>query len=142
MKYEWNSDFETGNEIIDKQHKELFSMLNNLVDVYVQGKGVDELSKTMEFLTTYVIKHFADEEKLQEEYNYHDILNHKMYHRDFKRTVGELVAKLEEEGYTDSLLKSTIQTVASWLVNHIKGDDFKMAAHIQYVKSLGESKDK
>ncbi|MDR1695555.1 MAG: hemerythrin family protein [Endomicrobium sp.] len=136
MKYQWNSDLETGNEIIDKQHKELFAMLNNLIGVYQNGKNLAELDKAIEFLRAYVVKHFADEEKLQEEYDYYDILNHKMYHRDFKNTVSDFVSRLEKEGYSDSLLEIIIQSVADWLVNHIKGDDFKMAAHIQSVKLL------
>ncbi|MDR1194965.1 MAG: bacteriohemerythrin [Endomicrobium sp.] len=134
MAYEWNSDLETGNEIIDNQHKGLFAALNKLVEAQHQGKGVQELGTTMEFLTVYVLQHFADEEKLQEEYNYPDKFNHKSYHNDFKRTVGELVKKLEAEGYSDVLLEHTIQIMADWLVNHIKGDDFRLAAHIQLIK--------
>lgn len=131
MAYEWNSDLETGNEIIDKQHKELFAALNRLVDAYRQGKGPEEIGKTMEFLTIYVVQHFADEEKLQDEYDYPDKFNHKSYHNDFKITVKQLVSQLEAEGYSDALMTSTIEAVANWLVHHIKSDDFRLAAHVQ-----------
>ncbi|MCL2144085.1 MAG: hemerythrin family protein [Endomicrobia bacterium] len=131
MSYEWDSDLETGHEIIDKQHKEMFAVLNELLDAHRAGRGVKELSKTMEFLTAYVIQHFADEEKLQDMYDYPDKLNHKTYHNEFKHTAKELVQKLENEGYSDALLQNTIRIIADWLVYHIKSDDFRLAAHVQ-----------
>ncbi|MDR2425676.1 MAG: bacteriohemerythrin [Endomicrobium sp.] len=138
MAYEWSSDLETGNEIIDSQHKGLFSALNKLVEAQHRREGAQELNKTIEFLTAYVIQHFADEEKLQEEYNYPDKFNHKSYHNDFKRTVKELVEKLNVEGYSDVLLEHTIQIMADWLINHIKSDDFRLAAYVQLVKGRGK----
>jgi hemerythrin len=131
MAYEWSSDLETGNETIDRQHKQLFVSLNSLLEAHRQGKGAQELSKIIEFLTVYVAQHFADEEKLQDEYDYPDKFNHKSYHSDFKITVKDLVSKLEAEGYSDDLMAVTIQAVADWLVHHIKSDDFRLAAHVK-----------
>lgn len=131
MAYEWSADLETGNETIDKQHKELFVALNELVEAHRSGKGAQELSKTVDFLTIYVVRHFADEERLQDEYDYPDKFIHKSYHNDFKNTVKELVAQLEAEGYSDDLMASTIEIMANWLVHHIKSDDFRLAAHVQ-----------
>lgn len=135
MAYEWNSDLETGNEIIDKQHKELFAALNVLAQSHRSGQGAQELGKTIEFLEVYVLRHFEDEEYLQEKYSYPDILNHKAYHREFKNKVSKLVESLEKDGYSDTLVEKTINIMADWLINHIKSDDFRLAAHVQSVKT-------
>ena len=135
MIYEWDATLETGNEAIDKQHKELFAVLNALIAAYERGGKAGELNRAVEFLTVYVLKHFSDEEKLQEEYGYPDIKNHKIYHNEFKKTVANLVQQLEEQGYCDSIVKTTIQTVANWLKHHIKSDDFRLAVHIQTLHS-------
>ena len=131
MNYKWDATLETGNATIDKQHKGLFDFLNSLIAAYERGAKADELGEAIEFLTAYAIKHFADEEKLQEEYKYPDIKNHTIYHNEFKKTVSDLTRQLQREGYNNAIMKVIIKTVADWLVNHIKGDDFRLAAHIQ-----------
>ena len=65
MTYTWNKDLETGNPMIDRQHKQLISCINDLLDACSQGKGRDKILETMQFLQDYTIKHFGDEEALQ-----------------------------------------------------------------------------
>jgi hemerythrin len=63
MAYDWDEKLETGNEKIDRQHKQLITALNKLIDACGEGKGSDELENTLEFLNAYIVKHFSDEEK-------------------------------------------------------------------------------
>lgn len=39
MKYEVTKELETGNALIDSEHRQLFQMVNNLQDACAQGKG-------------------------------------------------------------------------------------------------------
>ncbi|MDR1858065.1 MAG: bacteriohemerythrin [Treponema sp.] len=135
MAYQWDSSLETGHAKIDGQHKQLISSLNSIIDASREGKGKDEIFKTLDFLTGYTIMHFSTEEKLQVEYDYPDYRIHKGYHDDFKVTVGELTKRLVDEGPTEELIGTVTETIGNWLLNHIKGDDFRMAA---YVKSKGD----
>jgi hemerythrin len=127
----WNPDLETGNAVIDNQHKQLFVAVHSLVDAYRNGNGRDEVEKTMEFLVGYTLKHFADEEALQKKYDYPDFLAHKRAHSEFKGVAQELVKELSRNGPTDEFISKVYVIVGEWLVNHIKGDDFKMAAYVQ-----------
>ncbi|MDR1429865.1 MAG: hemerythrin family protein [Spirochaetaceae bacterium] len=131
MAYKWDSSLETGHEMIDKQHKQLVAALNNLLEACRNGTGKEELAKTLDFMTGYTIKHFADEEKLQKQYQYPDYLIHKQYHDDFKIVVGDLANQLLEEGPTDELVSLVNTSIGEWLLNHIKGDDFRMAAYVK-----------
>ncbi|MGB2579425.1 hemerythrin-like metal-binding protein [Elusimicrobium simillimum] len=88
------------------------------------------MAKTLEFLVAYTVKHFEDEERLQKENDYADYLVHKSYHDEFKRVVGGFVTRLNKEGYDNELMAEVITALASWLKNHIKGEDFKMAAYV------------
>jgi hemerythrin len=139
MAYLWDSTLETGHEKIDKQHKQLVETLNNLIDASKEGKDKDEIFKVLDFLTGYTIMHFKTEEDLQIKYNYVDYHVHKQYHDKFKITVGDLSKRLIDEGPSPELLGVVTQTIGDWLVNHIKGDDFRMAA---FVKSKDTSEDK
>ncbi|MCL1915696.1 MAG: bacteriohemerythrin [Desulfovibrionaceae bacterium] len=131
MAYTWDSSLETGNTAIDNQHKQLFAAVNALYDAHKEGKGQAEVEKTMDFLLAYTIKHFADEEKLQEKYLYPGFLAHRQTHVDFKTTASRLARELSETGPTDEYISRVYALIGDWLVNHIKGDDFGMAAFVR-----------
>jgi hemerythrin len=134
MAYQWDASLETGHEKIDNQHKQLIQALNSLIAASAEGKGQEEIFKTLDFLTGYTIKHFADEEQIQFDYDYPDYLVHKRYHNEFKEFVGDMTRQIRAEGPTETLIGQVTTAIGDWLLNHIKGDDFRMAA---YVKSQG-----
>lgn len=131
MAYQWDSSLETGYEKIDNQHKQLIAALNDIIEAARNGKGRDEIFRTLDFLTGYTIMHFADEEKLQLRYDYPDYLIHKRYHDEFKLTVKELTQRLIAEGPTEEMINLVTTSIGDWLLNHIKGDDFRMAAYVK-----------
>jgi hemerythrin len=137
MTYKWDSSLETGNKIIDGQHKQLIAALNNLLDACRDGKGQEELMTTVEFLNGYIIKHFSDEEKTMTKNKYPDYALHHRYHDEFKLLVHGITKQFQKDGPTDALVAKVHSSIADWLLNHIKGDDFKLAAYL--VTMDGES---
>jgi len=131
MSFQFTPDLATGNATIDGQHKELIAAMNKLLDACANGKGRDNLSSTAKFLYDYTSRHFADEEKLQISSKYPDYANHKRYHEDFKQVVRGIVAELEKDGPTIVLVGKISNSIGGWLVNHIKKEDAKVAAHIR-----------
>jgi len=138
--YQWDSSLETGHEKIDIQHKQLFAAVSNLMESSASGKGDAAILETLDFLTDYVTKHFADEEQLQIDCSYPDYLHHRRLHDEFKAVVGELTKRISKEGPTKDLIDIVSSTAASWLINHIKGDDFKMAAFVKAADSADTQK--
>jgi hemerythrin len=131
MAYVWTPDLETGNLTIDTQHKQLIQAINDLLDACMTGKGKEKLHKTLDFLSSYTVKHFGDEEQLQLQYKYPDYPNHKKLHTNFVKFVNDLVAKIKAEGPTTVLLAQVTTGVGDWLVSHIKREDTKVAAHLR-----------
>jgi methyl-accepting chemotaxis protein len=129
--YEWDSSLVTGNDQIDEQHKTLINAINELLIACSEGKGRSELEATMLFLSDYTTKHFSDEEQLQEKYGYPDYLNHHVMHEKFKMTVLQLSRELSAEGATVALVGKVNSEIGGWLLNHIKKQDVKVAAHIR-----------
>jgi hemerythrin len=129
--YKWETYLETGNETVDNQHKQCFIALYKLIDAIKQGMGKEEIIKTLNFLKEYVIIHFSDEEMLMKENNYSDYSVHKHYHDEFKMTVEELSQQLTNEGTSWELINNVTFSLNDWLVNHIKSEDFRMAAYIK-----------
>lgn len=134
MAYQFTPDLETGNTLIDSEHKQLIQAINDLLTACSAGKGRAELEKTTKFLYDYTSKHFADEERLQVQTRYPDYQNHKRYHEEFKKVVANLVKKLDEQGPTVALVGEVNSAIAGWLLNHIKREDKKVAAHIKSQK--------
>lgn len=131
MAYQWDSSLETGYDKVDNQHKQLVAAVNGLMEASAGGKGDAAVMGTLEFLTSYAVKHFADEEKLQVQYSYPDYLNHKRIHDDFKEVVGGFVKQVNERGPSEELINEVSSVIGAWLLNHIKGDDFRMAAFVK-----------
>lgn len=131
MIYTFDKSLETGNAAIDAQHKELINAVNNLLEACAKGKGRSEIETTVKFLADYTIKHFSDEEKLQKQHNYPGYEAHKKLHDAFKAEVSAIIDDYSKDGATVGLTFKINTKVAAWLINHIKGEDKKVAAFIK-----------
>ena len=131
MQYEWDSLLETGNEKIDTQHKQLVATLNSLLETCYDKDGHAELERTIDFLLAYTVKHFADEEALQKEYDYPDYPRHRQLHEEFKVVAVGFAEQLRNDGYSESLITEVYSCMGEWLVNHIRGDDLLLALYIK-----------
>jgi hemerythrin-like metal-binding protein len=135
--YVWDDSVKTGHEMIDEQHKQLFAAVNGLLKACRENKGNDELTRSLNFLNDYTIKHFFDEEQVQQKYNYPDYPNHKKLHDNFKATVRDLKVRLIMKGPSEELINDVRSKIGDWLVTHIKGNDIKLGAYIQQQISAG-----
>jgi len=52
-------------------------------------------------------------------------------HEGFKKVVREIMDQLEKEGPSLLLVSKVNSSIGGWLINHIKREDVKVAAHIR-----------
>ena len=128
---QWNQDLECGVERVDNEHRELFYMVERLLDDTKAGKTVESSAKALDFLGEYVVNHFLHEETLMQECNYPNADEHKSLHEKFVQTILELKKKYDKSGGQLSVAIEINHTAMSWLVNHIKVIDMRF---IQYYK--------
>ena len=123
MGLNWDITLATGIGSIDNQHKELFSRINLLLAAMKEGKGKEEVFKTLDFLEGYVIKHFNEEEEIQKINSYpkYDI-QHKQ-HEEFKGELKDLRKVFEDNGSSGSFVISLQQKMSNWWKSHIKDLD-------------------
>lgn len=121
----WSKEIETGNQLIDSEHKELFAKINAFLEACSQGKGRAEILNTLEFLKQYTAIHFSHEEKLLRESGYPDYTRHKQLHVLFNQSVDKIEKKFKAEGATIALVGEINQNIGNWLVAHIKAEDMK-----------------
>ncbi|MCL2577132.1 MAG: hemerythrin family protein [Defluviitaleaceae bacterium] len=139
----WNDEFLTGNELVDNDHKQIFSLVEDVLESSI--KGSKEKNETaINFLAEYVVSHFAREEKLMEESDYPNAVSHKKEHMDFMAVAVKLKEDFDNGGYafgelemhpdTIHLSKVINDTVVSWLLNHVMDSDKDLAAHYRKAK--------
>ena len=130
MKYELTKELETGNSIIDREHKELFQAVNQMIDACSGGKGRTAMEPAIQFLLSYVDKHFAHEEQLKQMNNYPDIAAHKMFHAGYTRKLREIISAIPAAGPSIADVGKLNQHIAV-LVTHIKTEDKKMSTFLK-----------
>lgn len=135
MAIEWTEDLAVGSLEIDNQHKELFKMINQMLEACTQGKGKDTLNEIIGFLERYVVTHFSTEENLMKQYDYPDYLNHKRHHEQFIRSFMELKNELAITGPGTHIVIMTNRTVVNWLNSHIRNVDRLLGGFLKDKKS-------
>ncbi|MCS7279381.1 MAG: bacteriohemerythrin [Thermodesulfobacteriaceae bacterium] len=127
----WDESFEIGIEEIDKQHKHLVFLLNNLYQTLFQNELLwdmeENLSKILQELIKYAEYHFISEENLMENLNFPELECHKNIHEYFRKRVQEFLSEFEREINFRELGLSIFKFMKVWVVNHILNDDKKIA---------------
>ena len=127
----WKDSLKIGVPLIDSEHKELCDRIDQLFAACNQGKGRDEIVKTVEFLESYTIKHFSDEEKLQRSSSYPKVAEHKAMHDSFTKKIAEVKKDMIEHGVSITTVSQTNYFIMDWLLNHIQKVDTELANYIK-----------
>lgn len=121
--YEMKTEYFTGIEMIDEEHKQLFAYANEAFDLLQEEftpDKYDNISKILEELRAYTKKHFADEEAYMESINYKRLFTQKIQHQQFIDKLDELdMEHLGESEDQDAQIREILDFLTDWLVNHI-----------------------
>ncbi len=124
MKYMgWESEFSTGIEIIDAQHKRIFQIINNLHEAILVENGPKILVFILDDLLEYAYYHFETEEPLLEKVDFSVVVSHKVIHVEI---INKIVLIKEEllQG-KKSLTLELVEDLRNWWFTHILEEDKK-----------------
>jgi hemerythrin len=127
---EWTQDLAVGYEKIDDQHKQLFRAADDLAEAMWQGKGVEEVKKTVDFLLEYTRTHFRDEEQLMAASNFPGYEAQKRAHDKFTEDIIELKRKLETAELTANDSAELLNIIGDWLRTHIRTLDLELGLYL------------
>lgn len=128
---EWSPAIAVGVDIIDKQHQELFTLVNKLVAAFSSGKSKEEIGNALKFLQDYVVDHFGMEEKYMLTHKYHGYDAHKAQHTKFIDEFLGMKKTYETEGASLKLAMEVQRRVGDWLLTHIKRTDKELAEFLK-----------
>lgn len=124
----WKESYQIGVDSIDTQHKALFEMVEQLMNI-VGSERWDEARaesvRAVAFLKRYVVSHFADEEAYHLKIGYKDREAHRRIHQGFVRTVLESERKMAQSDFAKPVLKQFVGMLTTWLIYHVVSEDRK-----------------
>ena len=138
----WDEKYATGIHLIDSQHKELFSLTNELFRACLgEDEELKEVFKeTMGRMVEYVRFHFGAEQELLQRVKYPDYQEHKKQHDILVRDILEAV-----NGYNKGekfVPNQFVRTMRDWILSHIALTDRQYVLYITAQKKKGLLTDK
>lgn len=128
----WSDDLSVGIQEVDKQHKHLVELLNNLHRAIREHHGSSVARDMLRDLTEYTRVHFATEESLMQASSYPEYDSHKVKHEALIQQVVALQKKVAagETGISFELL----HFLKNWLTQHIQVVDKQFGAF--FIRSM------
>lgn len=121
----WKDEYEFGVEVVDKEHKHLIEMINEVYRA-IKANDADHLTgQVFDNLYNAFDKHFSSEQSYMEAKGYQGVDSHKKDHDAFLKRILELKADIEKGQVSEAL--KLLSALAKWWVNHHDGEDRKLA---------------
>lgn len=126
---EWDKRYDIGVDVIDKDHKQLFSTMNKLYKISEDPKKSEWACREgVKYLKNHTLEHFENEEVHMRSIAYEDYDIHKRLHDNFKNnTVPALEKELEEMHYSEESIKHFLGVCLGWIVAHTRMEDQAIA---------------
>jgi len=115
----WDDKYTVNVSEVDGQHQEIFRLVNALDDALSEDRSV--IGEKLNALVSFVVNHFATEEKYMQETGFPNYEAHKKMHDDLVEQVAAIQTKFNNG---EAEITSDITAfVRDWLYQHIPNID-------------------
>lgn len=135
----WTEALLTGIPQIDKQHRKLVALANDLHHALKDGKAQEVMQQILDELVDYTKSHFSFEEGMMRKYRYPEYDTHIKAHQQLVKQITDIYENFRSKRGCIGL--ETFVFLKDWLVNHIMRTDKKYVPHIQERSGKGFSSD-
>ena len=136
---QWNDSWNTGIELIDKEHRRLIELLARMERELTDPSSFlrTELLALSSEVTNHITNHFAHEEHLAFQLlGPEDVQNHVRAHREWRqlllRELGALNMNITETRTDEELIKTAkhfVFSISEFFSKHFESHDCKFCAH-------------
>ncbi|MDH4262279.1 MAG: bacteriohemerythrin [Spirochaetia bacterium] len=120
----WKSEFNTGNEAIDSQHKRLVELFNKLYESIENKVDKEEIISYLNGFDSYANFHFQIEEEKLKRLPENVYITHKKEHDKFKTITHNVKNEIFNKGKHSSLFEMVLY-LNDWILNHITHEDIR-----------------
>ena len=125
---EWGEALQLNHSLIDRDHKILVGLINDLGEAMSSGQGKEVCADVLKELVSYTKTHFAMEERLMLLHHYSAVSAHRAEHAQLVGEVMDFVQRYEAG--TVALSVSLLHFLMEWLTDHILCSDKALAQEI------------
>jgi len=125
----WMPEYELGIEEIDKQHKKLCGIINDVCSAVAEHSEESEIFKLLDELLDYTQYHFKSEEQFLQQYNYPGFEEHKAEHDRLSSIVMDKEKEYISMG--DPFSPDMMNYLKEWFLKHTQGTDRKYLPFIK-----------
>lgn len=126
--FSWTDKISVNIDSIDRQHRQLIDIMNELHDLRISGKAEQMAINILVRLRKYTKDHFSYEERLFAQYGFAGAEEHKNQHADLVRELDKLIVKANAGNLFVS--RELFNFLKNWLEEHIMGTDMKYTAFL------------
>jgi len=130
--FEWADDLVIDNGAIDKDHRHLVDLVNELHNATSQGRGQEVVANILESLIAYTAGHLEREEHLMASVKFPQLDRHKIGHARFIEDLRKLQRKYQAGSITVASQLSTV--LRDWLSLHIRRNDKELLKFIKKIR--------
>lgn len=125
--FHFTDDCIIGIDQLDEEHRSLFSLIEEGMDLLHNEYLIDRYEKVKEILEkleNYAEQHFAHEEAYMEQIRDPELIRQRMQHDIFRDKIRDwLFADISDEAEQQQVLDELMLFLAKWLYHHIIGSD-------------------
>jgi hemerythrin len=136
----WKNDLSTGLQVVDKQHKQFFKLVNKLLDSSIKEGDSQIVIDSFIFLKYYILEHFGVEESAMVEYKYPLFARHKTRHLYFRNEIDRLEMSLKANMPPHEVAIKLNYLIVNWFMNHIKVEDKQLCNYLLKETEGGKKK--
>lgn len=121
----WQERYSIGVELIDREHRKLFSIMNKLFSYDENDEKCKwAYQEGIKFFKGHAMKHFAEEEVYMASIGYEGYETHRKLHDTFrKKTLPEIEKELLQTEYSPDAIRHFLGVCAGWLIGHTLTED-------------------
>ena len=127
--FEWTEELSVGIPEIDRQHRRLMEIIEELGKAMKERRGQEEAARVVGKLVAYVRNHFELEERLFREHGYPESQEHMRRHLEFTRRAHGF--RQQAEAGTLLLSVEIMRFLRDWWMTHITVEDQKYAPFLR-----------
>ncbi len=134
-KLAWEERYNIGVDVIDKEHRKLFKIINKLFSFEDENaKSQWACMEGIKYFKDHAMHHFADEEAYMSSINYEGLERHKRIHDDFRKvTLPALESELAKTRYSMDSIGHFLGVCVGWLIGHTLTEDQAMIGHAESI---------
>lgn len=121
----WQDRFNIGVDVIDREHRKLYSIMNRLFAFSEQEDKIQWVCQEgLKYFKDHAMKHFSEEELYMASISYKGYEAHRRVHDNFRRnTLPALERELVRTNYSKEAVSHFLSVCAGWLIGHTLTED-------------------